>query len=159
MPERDWRLERPDFSDREKYEAAGWVKIKVSEGYFKDKNVWVSEEIGSGDPLEKFMTSVEYENEKLGLFAITCEFFDQGVAYTFWGKDSDPKSPYGAAIKVGDDWILKDTDEISDAYPKIGIVKGREIIIGTMLVFLKKVDGRKLWDVTASKEIEREILD
>ncbi len=156
MPEKDWRLERPDFSDREKYEAAGWVKSSSCEGYEVDGKYWTEMGIGSADPFGKIMTVIEYVNEDLGQTALAIDFFDQGVAYISWTKGK--LNFHGDAVrvnKVTDDWVLKDIDEEIDFIPMRDKVNGKEIITAMMLNFIKKMKN-KMWEISFSRQIKRE---
>lgn len=155
-PAKDWRLIRPDFSDREKYEAAGWQKIDAG-GMVPKGNDYSIEEIGSVDAGQIVIYVVKYRNEDLKLTAYTFDFFGQGIVCETWVKDGAFPLDCGAAIQVKEgEWIIKETDEILDFLPKEKLIGNRRIIYCFTVVFFKSDPKSKSLKAAVRLEVQKD---
>lgn len=114
-PEKDWRLIKPDFSDRDKYEREGWCRIEAA-----DLSVWHEQlmrgAVGTSNPKDKLATAHTYHNSDLDLFAATFDVFDQGVAFIAWFKNTETvltgNKSIGAALLINGVWVIKKLDDV-----------------------------------------------
>lgn len=114
-PAKDWRLIRPDFSDRDKYEREGWNRIEAWDlSIWHEQLMWGA--VGASDPKDKFARVHTYHNSDLDLFAVTFDVFDQGVALIAWSKNRETiltgGNSIGAALLVNGVWVLKKLDDV-----------------------------------------------
>lgn len=156
MPIPDWLMKRPDFSDQDKYEAAGWVKTGKFDLPVRDGEIMEPCSIGTIDPLEKLATLTTYENESLGLSADELDFFDQGVVYTEWRPLKFKKGdPIGLALKAGDKhWRIKQLNETFDMWGDSKLIQGKRVTHKITLVIYSHAYGRR--ETVLKVEVVRE---
>ncbi|MBI3046591.1 MAG: hypothetical protein HYY86_03605 [Candidatus Harrisonbacteria bacterium] len=140
MSELDWTSRRPDFSDPDKYEKEGWEKTgKYDLPHRNGKFVsWAT--FGTVDPIDKIGTLVEYQNESLGLKAITIDFFNQGIVYTEWLMMNNTAigAPRGLALFINNHWIIKKLNEVFVLDVEINFAGGQKIANKVRLSFVEK---------------------
>ena len=119
MPDspKDWRLTRPDFSDRDKYEQAGWYRTEAKDLSILQEKL-IKGAVGTANREDKFATLHTYHNIEQDMFAATVNVFDQGVVLIAWSKHPEVilsrSQPVGAALLVDeqkDEWILKKSED------------------------------------------------
>ncbi len=145
MPIPKWLMERPDFSDRDKYEDAGWVKTGKFDLPIRNGEIMPLCSVGTIAPLEKLATVTKYENEELGLIAEELDFLNQGVVYLEWYAVGSKKGdPVGLALKISDRrWYVKNLNERFDIYGDSKMVEGKKITHKITLVIYKFAYGRR----------------
>lgn len=141
MPENNWRLEPPDFSDQEKYESEGWVKIGAYDVPIKNNEIQKLCGVGTTPPLEKLGTLTVYENEDLKLKAALLDVFYQGKVYLEWIKEPKEENyPSAKALKINGKWRVKQLDESFELYLEVKEINGKKIIWKITLCFVKKIN-------------------
>ncbi|MBI4991945.1 MAG: hypothetical protein HZB99_01890 [Candidatus Harrisonbacteria bacterium] len=140
MPGLDWTVRRPDFSDQNKYEGEGWEKIGKYDLSHRNGRFVPWENFGTADPLDKIGTVIEYQNESLGLKAITIDFFNQGAVYTEWLTLNNMTigSPRGLALFINNRWVIKKLNEIFVLDVEINFANGRKIANKVRISFMEK---------------------
>lgn len=151
-----WLMERPDFSDRDEYEEAGWVKVGKFDLPIRDGEIMDPCSVGTINPLEKLATITKYENEILGLIAEEIDFLDQGVVYTEWyARNSKKGDPVGLALKISDNrWYVKNLNEMFDIRGDFTTIRGKRVPHKITLVIFKITHGRRdeIWKLDIARE-------
>jgi hypothetical protein len=156
MPIPKWLTERPDFSDQDKYEEAGWIRMAKLDLPVRNGEIMEPCSVGTIKPADKLATLTRYENESLGLFAEELDFFDQGIVYTEWRPLNFKKGdPVGVALKVDErHWRVKNPNEMFDIWGDSKVVEGKRITHKIVMIFYNFSYGRR--EILCKLEIERE---
>ena len=112
----NWQLQRLDFSDRDVYEDAGWIRCDRNDAALSKESQLLLHAIAALPPDVKVGTRTLYAHIDRGLYARVYDFFNQGDALMDWGVGSCTEVPaligsQACAIWVNNQWIIKKPNE------------------------------------------------